>query len=114
VVFLQLDRLRLNNARRDEEDELLIRGAHAAPFEQVAEGRDVAQQRHLRDVDRVLSLDHTTDDNRTAIGDQNLRSRLLGDQSGVPLDGSSEVWRGIFHIHVQEDGAFGGDLRNHR
>ena len=51
VVFLQLDRLRLNNARRDEEDELLVRGAHAAPFEQVAERGDVAEQRHLRDVD---------------------------------------------------------------
>ena len=51
AVFVQLDMLCLNNARRDEEDEFLVRGAHAAPFKQVAEGRDIAQQRHLRYVD---------------------------------------------------------------
>ena len=51
AVFVQLEKLCLNNARRNEEDELLIRGAHAAPFEQIAEGWNVAQQRHLRDVD---------------------------------------------------------------
>jgi len=41
----------LNDARRDEENQLLVGGADRGVFEQVAQVRDVAQQRHLRDVD---------------------------------------------------------------
>jgi hypothetical protein len=37
----------LNDARRDEEDQLLVGSADRAPLEQVAEHRDVTQQRHL-------------------------------------------------------------------
>ena len=32
----------------------------------------------------------------------------------VALHRASEVRRGVFHVHVQEDGAFRRDLRNHR
>jgi len=52
VVSLPL--LCLDDSRRDEEDQLLIGGADRRVFEQVAQHRDISQQRHLRDVDRVL------------------------------------------------------------
>ena len=41
----------LNNARRDEEDQLLVGGANARPLEQIAQIRDISQQRYLRNVD---------------------------------------------------------------
>ena len=69
----------LDNPRGDEEDQLLVRGADRATLEQVAESRNVAQQRHLADVDRVLRLDDPTDDDRATVGDQHLGSRLLCD-----------------------------------
>ena len=50
-LVLCLPRLGLNDARRDEEDQLLVGGADRLPFEQVAQVRDAAQQRYLLDVD---------------------------------------------------------------
>jgi hypothetical protein len=41
----------LNDAGRDEEDQLLVGCADACPFEQIAQVRDISQQRYLRDVD---------------------------------------------------------------
>jgi hypothetical protein len=41
----------LNDARRDEEDQLLVGGADILPLEQIAQIRDISQQRHLRNVD---------------------------------------------------------------
>ena len=41
-------------------------------IEQVSEVGNVAQQRHLRDVDRVLGLDDATDHHRAAVGHQYL------------------------------------------
>ena len=41
----------LNDARRDEEDQLLVGGADARPLEQIAQIRDISQQRYLRNVD---------------------------------------------------------------
>ena len=43
--------LRLDDARCNEEDQLLVGGADRLPFEQVAQVRDAAQQRYLLDVD---------------------------------------------------------------
>ena len=50
-LVLCLPRLGLDDARRDEEDQLLVGGADALPLEQVAQVRDAAQQRYLLDVD---------------------------------------------------------------
>src|SRR5450432_1518317 len=83
VLYLPLC---LNDARRDEEDQFLVGGADRGVLEQVAQVRDVAQQRHLGDVDRVLSLDHTTDDHRATVGHEDLGGCLLGDQRRVALD----------------------------
>src|ERR1700738_2356015 len=71
------DALRLNDSRRDEEDEFLIGRIHLHVPEQVPQDRDVPQQRHLRDVDRVLRLDDATNHYRPAVGHQYLRSGLL-------------------------------------
>jgi hypothetical protein len=38
--------LRLNDSRRNEEDQFLIRSAHLRVLEQVAEVRDVAERHH--------------------------------------------------------------------
>src|ERR1700679_1932346 len=71
--------LRLNNSRRDEENQFLVRSAHLRVLEQVAEVRDVAEQRHLVDVDGVLGLDDAADHDRAAIGHEDLRGGLLRD-----------------------------------
>jgi hypothetical protein len=65
--------------------QLLVRGLHLRVLEQVAQVRDVAEQRHLRDVDRVLRLDDAADHHRAAIGHQYLRGGLLRDQFRVAL-----------------------------
>lgn len=41
----------LNNARSDEENQFLVCGVHGAVLEQVAEERNVAEQRHLRHIE---------------------------------------------------------------
>src|SRR5205823_1672890 len=106
-------RLALYDARRDEEDQLLVGGADRAALEKIANCRDVAEQRHLSNVDRVLSLDHTTDHDGATVSDQHLGCSLLCDQSRVALNRAAEVRRGVFHVHVEEDRAFRCNLRNH-
>src|SRR5207302_3016987 len=109
-----LNGLCLNDAWRDEEDQLLVRGADAAPLKQVAQGRDVAQQRHLRNVHAVLSLDNPANHHRATVGHEDLGGGLLRDQSRVTLHGASEVRRRILHVDVQEDRVLRRDLRSNR
>src|SRR5579862_3507565 len=108
------DSLCLNDSRRNEEDQFLVLCVDDVVLEQVAQHRDAAQQRNLRDVDRVLRLDDAADHHRAAVGHQYLRGRLLRDQFGVALHFLTEVRRGVFHVHVQEDGVLRRDLRSHR
>src|ERR1700689_1569769 len=107
------DQLRLNDSRRDEENQLLVGGCDLRVFEQVAQVGQVAEQRHLRDVDRVLRLNDATDHHRPAIGHQHLRGGLLRDQFRVALYFLTKVRRGVFHVDVQEDGVFRRDLRSY-
>ena len=67
----------LNDPWSDEEDQLLIAGADLRVFKEVAQPWNTAQQRHLADIDRVVGLDHTTDDYRATVGDEHLSGRLL-------------------------------------
>ncbi len=83
-------------------------------LEQVAQVRKVAQQRPLRDVDRVLRLNDAADHHRAAVGHQDLRGGLLRNQFRVALHFLTEVRRGVFHVDVQEDGVLRRDLRSHR
>src|SRR5208283_448378 len=73
----------LDDARSDEENQFLVCGLHRAMLEQVAQVRDIPEQRYLRDVERVVGLDHAANHHRTAIGHQHLRGGLLGDQFWV-------------------------------
>src|SRR5690242_4867490 len=102
--------LSLHDLGSDEEDQLLSRGGNRAALEEVAEHRDVAEQRHLENVDRVLCLDDAADHDRAAIGDQNLRGRLLRDQGRIAADLTAEVRRRVLDIDVQEDGVLDRDL----
>src|SRR5262249_27967753 len=101
------------DSRRDEEDQLLIRRLNRPVFEQVAEVRDISEQWHLRNVERVGGLDDAADHDRAAICDQDLSGRLLGNQGRVAIDRFAEIRRRVFHVHVQEDRAFRRDLRSH-
>src|ERR1700680_1354839 len=60
--------LGLNDSRRDEEDQLLVRGINLCVTEQIAQDRNISQQGHLRDIDGVLRLDDAANHHRTAIG----------------------------------------------
>src|SRR5438105_4018425 len=111
AVVVRNPALRLNDARSDKEYQLLRIGRDGAMAEQVAEDRNVAEQRNLRNVDRVLRLDNAADNHGAAIGHQNLRGGLLRYQSRVALDGPAEVRRSVFHVHVQEDSVHRRDLR---
>jgi len=51
AVFTANLSLRLNDPRSYEENQLLVRGADGGVFEQVAQPRNVAEQRNLRHVD---------------------------------------------------------------
>src|ERR1700756_4351642 len=106
--------LRLNDSRSDEENQLLILGVDFGVLEQVAEERQTAEQRNLRDIDRVLGLNDAADHHCASIGHQHLGRSLLRDQFGVALYFLSEVRRGVFHVNVQEDGVLRCDLRSHR
>src|ERR1700756_3624123 len=106
--------LRLNDSWSDEENQLLVLGVDFGVLEQVAEERQIAEQRNLRNIDRVLGLNDAADHHRAAIRHQHLRRCLLRDQFGVALYFLSEVWRGVFHVDVQEDGVLRSDLRSHR
>src|ERR1700719_3008369 len=77
--------LRLNDSRSDEENQLLVLGVDFSVLEQVAEERQITEQRHLRDVDRVLGLNDAADHYRAAIRHQHLRRSLLRDQFGGGL-----------------------------
>src|SRR5713101_6511563 len=110
ACFPSTSMLCLNNPRRYEEDQLLVRGADRATLEQVAESRDIAQQRHLADVDRVLALVDPTDHDRATVGDQHLGSRLLCAYRRVALYRSTKVGRRVLSVHVQEDRTFRSDL----
>src|ERR1039458_10308920 len=70
LQIFNLALLCLNDSRRDEEDQLLVRRIHLRMLEQVSQERDISQQRHLADIDRVLRLDHATDHHGTGIGHQ--------------------------------------------
>ncbi len=59
---------------------------HRTMLEQVAKVRDIPEQRHLRDAQRVLGLDHAANHHRAAVGHQHLRGRLLRDQGRVAAD----------------------------
>src|ERR1017187_7979810 len=96
----------LDYAWRDEEDQLLVRAAHRLMLEQVAQPRNASEQWHLRNADRVAGLDYAADDNRAAVSHQNLRGGLLRDQGRVARDFMTKVGGRVFHVHVQEDGAF--------
>src|SRR2546422_10337707 len=91
----------------------LICGAHGATLEQIAESWNISKQRHLRDVDRILSLDDTANNDGSTVSDQHLRSRLLRNQSRVALNRMPEIRCGVLDVHVQEDRSFRRDLRNH-
>src|SRR6202158_4188792 len=54
----------LNDSRRDEENQLLVGGVDHRMLEQVAQDWNVTQQWHLRNVDRVLRLNHAADYHR--------------------------------------------------
>src|SRR5882762_3003986 len=60
--------LGLNDSRRDEEDQLLVRGMNLGVTEQITQDRNIPQQRHLRDVDGVLRLDDAANHHRASIG----------------------------------------------
>src|SRR6185437_5639692 len=113
AVLLLTVQLCLDNARSDEENQLLIGGAHLGVFEQVAQVRDVSKQGHLTDLCRILRLHDTANHHRSTIGDKHLRGGLLRNQLRVALDRMAEVRSCVFHVHVQEDGSFRGDLWNH-
>lgn len=104
----------LDHSRGDEEDQFLVRALHRLMLEEVTEPRNAAEQRNLLNRYGIARLDDAADDHRSAIGDQDLRGRLLGDQSRVALNVMAEVGRRIFHVHVEEDRILGRDLRNHR
>src|SRR5271163_3149800 len=108
-------RLRLNDARSNEENKLLVFRVYGTVLEQVAQVRYVAKQRYLLDAQRVLSLDHAANHDRAAIGYQHLGGSLLGDEFWVAICiCHAKVRQGVFHIHIEEDGAFRRDLRSHR
>ena len=69
--------------------------------------------RHLRDGYRVLRLDHAADHHRATVGHEDLGGCLLGDEGRVALNLTAKVRSRVFDVHVQEDGAFRRDLRNH-
>jgi len=104
----------LDDARRDEEDQLLVRAADGLVLEQVAEPRNAPEQGNLCHVDRVAGLDHAADNDRAAVGDQNLRGRLLRDQGRVATDRVSKVRSRVLDVHVEEDCVFDRDLRRNR
>src|SRR6202521_5396127 len=105
--------LGLDDPRSYEENQLLVRSSDGCVSEQVAQPWNAAQQRNLRNANRVVGLNDATDDHGTAVGDQHLRGRLLRDQSGVTVDGASEVRGRVLDVHIEEDRALRGDLRNH-
>src|ERR1039457_4309912 len=78
--------LGLNNARSDEENQLLRCSLYRPMLEQVAKVRTVTEQRSLGDAKRVVGLDHAADDNRSTVSYQYLRRRLLCDQRRVAID----------------------------
>src|SRR5258708_4242466 len=73
----------LNDSRRDEENQLLVRGVDLSVLEQVAQVGQVAQQRHLRDVARVLRLNDAAVHPPAAVGHQDLTGGLLRDPFGL-------------------------------
>src|SRR6185437_10278487 len=113
AVLLLTVQLCLNDARSDEENQLLIGSAHLGVFEQVAQVRNVSEQWHLSDLCRVLRLHDTANHHRSTICHQNLRRGLLRNQLRVALDRMAEVGSCILHVHVQEDGSFRSNLWNH-
>src|SRR5438552_5949128 len=94
--------LGLNDARSDEEDQLLIVCAYGCALEQVAQHRNVTQQRYLGNRHRVLSLNNAADHHRATVGHEDLGGCLLGDERRVTLHLTAKVWGRVFDVHVEE------------
>lgn len=107
-----MERLRLDDARADKEDQLLRLGTDLTMFEQVAEDRNISEQRRLICADRVLRLDDTTDYDCSAIGHQDLRSGLLRQECRVATNRGAEVRSRILDVNRQEYRVLHRDLRS--
>src|SRR3990172_3986167 len=104
--------LALQDARRDEEEQLLRRGLPPRALEQVADDRDAAEQRHLGDVGGVVGDHHPADHHRAPVVDQDLGGGGLRGQRRDAVDaGNTGVDGGVLNHDVEEDRAVGGDLR---
>src|ERR1700737_4448761 len=82
-------------------------------LEQVAKPRNASEERNLSNADRVISFNHATDYHRSTVSDQYLGGGLLGDQGWVAVNLMPKVRRGVFNIHVEEDGVLDRNLRSH-
>src|SRR6185312_5791692 len=84
-------------------------------LEQIAEERNAAEQRHLRDSYAVLGLYYAANHHRPTVRDQHLRGRLLRVERGVQLRTgyTAEIRRRVLHVHIQEDSIVCRNLRYH-
>src|SRR6266568_7900451 len=103
--------LSLNNLWSYEEDQLIGLGFDRALLEQVAEPRNVTQNRRLRGADRIRRLDHSTDHHRATIGDQYLSGRLLGCKDGITVNGTAGL--SILNIHGEKNSVVRSNLRRY-
>src|SRR3990172_7460847 len=104
--------LALQDARGDEEEQLLRRSLPPRALEQVADDRDAAEQRHLGDVGGVVGDHHPADHHRAPVVDQDLGGGGLRGQRRDAVDaGNTGVDGGVLNHDVEEDRAVGGDLR---
>src|SRR5450432_806893 len=100
-----------NDARREEEQQFTGGHAGVVPFEQVADDRQAAEDRNLRDVDLRLGNNDAADHDGRAIGNGNLAFRGLRIQRRNALNARNTlIDLGILDQHVHVHGAFRRNL----
>src|ERR1700674_3378025 len=90
--------LGLDDPRSYEENQLLVRSSDGCVFEQVAQPWNAAQQRNLRNANRVVGLNDATDAPGPAVGDV-IQTNNSVSVSQVPLLGSIP-WLGNLFKHT--------------
>src|ERR1700730_16668693 len=75
-----------DNPRRYEEQQLLRINGDVVPFEKMPDDRETPEQRHLRGSDVLGGNNDSSDDDRAAISNQNLRFFGLRVQCRNALD----------------------------
>ncbi len=104
----------LDDARRDEEDQFLVRGVDGCVLEQVAQAGMLPSNGTC---EMLIELLVWMTPPITTVPPSVTSTWVVACcviKCRVALHRAAEVRRGVLHVHVQEDRAFRRDLRNHR